>query len=165
MTRPPRRPRRGQRVRPGRPVPAPDLAAAEAQLTAQLTRGAAHDVRLWWVCVGFSRPEGFHVASFAITTDPAGGVDVVGTCCAHRSVPRNATVLISSVQLDGLDDETLAAVLTLPRECFYGVVAPPLDPAAVPHAAPDAARVQAALAADIARNEPGVDGRARSGCW
>ena len=149
-----RRPRTGRRVaavqRAERPRP-PEVVAVEA-LAEQLTRGAARGVRLWWVCVGFPSPEGFQVAAFAITTDPAGGIDAVGAHYAHRPLPSEATVLISSVQLELLDEDTLAAVLTLPRERFF-TVGPADTPSAAALTAPDALRVQAALVADIARDE------------
>src|SRR4030095_1075493 len=102
-----------------RPVPAPDLAAVEAQLTAQLTRGAAHDVRLWWVCLGTQPPRGFAVSASAITASVPPLLALVGAAVAAHRLPADAKVLVSAVRLDAFHDETLAAVGTLPRDTFY----------------------------------------------
>lgn len=157
MTSPPRRPRTGRRSRSGGPIPASDLAAVEAQLTAQLTCGADHDVRLWWVCCGAHQARGFAVFAFAITARVPTMLDHLGAAVAGRALRPDVAVLVSAVRLEPLDEESLAAVITLPRDTWY-----PAAPIVVPDAPvlppSDAERILAALAADLARDEPGWRG-------
>jgi hypothetical protein len=154
MTSPPRRPRTGRRARSGGPASAPDLAAVEAQLTTQLRRGAAHDVRLWWLCCGNRRPPGFAAFAVLITARPSAVLDQLGAAVAGRALRPDVEVLVSAVQLDTIDEASLAAIVTLPRDTWYPVA--PIDAPDAPGLPPgDAERILAALAADIARDEPG----------
>jgi hypothetical protein len=136
----------------------------DAQLDAQLARGAARGIALWWVCFGDEittdrGTTGIAIAFFAITGDPRTYLDHLSGNATHRVAGDRVLTnrgLVSAVMLDAVDDATLAAVLTLRRDTLYAI-----DPAWVDATlgvvscvqGVDRARVHQALIADVCRDE------------